>query len=272
MARGATVANLDHGVPMTPSAFCLAALGGGEDAEWSNKLRNLIAKQPEPATVGSALGALDMVYDWEALLAEKRDEIAEVIRRTMGEDSKYPVDYGLAIYVYTLDNPAIHKHVNGAMISSFRAQGPSGLSANLAHCLPFIKLLDSALASLPPQFAFSGRCFRGVKHVFPSPAQHSPETHFPEGKELFWYHFTSTSWNHRVMSHAQFCGHSGPRTIFVVETIKGYRVEEFSHFGVLEAEVLFRPLSKFVVKSAFKLCQLGGDEGFPDNVVLTQLE
>jgi hypothetical protein len=86
----------------------------------------------------------------------------------------------------------VYKVLNGAMFSSDRRDGPDGISADLASCLPFIKFLETACKSLPPQFIFKGKCMRGVKWVFPSPDNHDPENYFTEGRDLYFYELKSS--------------------------------------------------------------------------------
>ena len=63
--------------------------------------------------------------------------------------SSYPVDYAIAIHVYTLEDPSVYRVVNRAMFNPNRRQGIGGVSAELRACLPYIKFLDAALAALP---------------------------------------------------------------------------------------------------------------------------
>jgi hypothetical protein len=75
------------------------------------------------------------------------------------------------------------------------------------------------------------------------------------------------------MSNEEFCGHdrSKPRTIFHINATEAYSISHLSNFGEAEAEVLFRPLSKFKVLLATKQCdhtlQHDSTGGFPDTVV-----
>ena len=121
--------------------------------------------------------------------------------------------------------------------------------AELSACLPFMKFLDTALTSLPAAYKYQGNCMRGVKYVYPSPADHDPETYFPSGTEFFWYEFRSASTDPSVMSNEQFCGHdpTEPRTIFNINAIEAYSISLFSEYGEQEREVLFPPLTMLQV-------------------------
>eukprot|EP01047_Picozoa_sp_COSAG01_P049975 COSAG01_NODE_5003_length_4531_cov_7.980687_2_plen_437_part_00 len=197
----------------------------------------------------------------------------------------YWLDYAVAIYLYTMDNPKIYKVLNSAMHAPDRDVGRGGISPRLRACLPFIKFLDTALVSLPPRFHFKGRVNRGVKWAYPRcgrladsswATDHDPEKEFPVGDRFFWYEFKSCAQNFKVMYHDAFCGERGPRTIFTIEVCEGYCIEPFSHIPA-EAEVMLRPLSEFEVVSAQKRLEPqhvreGAPKGgFPDEVVLQQL-
>ena len=45
-----------------------------------------------------------------------------------------------------------------------------------------------------------GNVKRGVKWVYPSPDDHRPATHFPPGKEIYFYEFRSASRHAAIMS------------------------------------------------------------------------
>jgi hypothetical protein len=74
-----------------------------------------------------------------------------------------------------------------------------------------------------------------------------------------------------------FCGKSGPRTVFTIQSIEGVSIKRFSALPD-EDEVLFRPLARFRVVNATK--KLTAEDlapnppvngGFPDDVMLQQL-
>eukprot|EP01047_Picozoa_sp_COSAG01_P042109 COSAG01_NODE_3658_length_5818_cov_3.227138_2_plen_131_part_00 len=96
-----------------------------------------------------------------------------------------------------------------------REVGPGGISSRLRACLPFIKFLDTALETLPPQFHFKGRVNRGVKWAYPRcgrladgswATNHDPEKKFPAGEQFFWYEFKSCAQDFKVMYRDAFCG------------------------------------------------------------------
>ena len=250
---------------------------GGEagwDLDWRAALEAALQATPlEPdikrairALAGAGVNVATLVY----VIDHKRDEMAQL--RSMPDMADYSVDMALAIYVYTLDSPSLYRVINAAIYAPGRKRGRDGLSVKLRACLPYIKLLDAALVLLPARLRFAGECYRGVKWVFPSPGHHDPARHFPSGSTFAWYEFKSASRDVEVMYHDRFCGMAGPRTIFTIQATEAYSIDQLSHFGAKEAEVLFRPMTVCKVNQAVKQCKVAGADhsGFPDQVLVKQ--
>ena len=252
----------------------------GENVEWFERLRVLLQDTRLCDTLVEATNTLPLPgvdrIRLHELIGDKRHNMTQKLQREPGLQN-YSVEYALAVWVYTLEEVRVYFVINGCARSPQRNIGAGNVSPGLAACLPFMKFLDTALTHLPATFKFAGTCMRGVKHVYPDPANHDPKRHFPTGRDFFWYEFRSASTDLAVMGHDQFCGMdpSTPRTIFHIEATEAYSIAVFSEFGVQESEVLFRPLAKFRVVHAAKLCDptqvLMPGGGFPDNVVLQQL-
>ena len=75
-----------------------------------------------------------------------------------------------------------------------------------------------------------------------------------------------------------FCGKSGPRTVFTIQSCEGVSIRRFSSLPD-ENEVLFRPGAHFRVTASSKRLRptdLGpnppADGGFPDDIHLVQLK
>ena len=219
---------------------------------------------------GTTVLDLDFVRQ---LVERKREEIAAFLRAEGCAD--YPVDFGVAICLYTLEEPPIYQMLNQPLRSPTRAQGPGGMSMALRGTLPMTKYLDTALEEAPAKFQFTGRCHRGVKYVYPSPDDHDPERHFPIGKELTWHQFNSASQDFKTMYMHNFCGDRGPRTIFNVDGVRGVSIAGFSEFAN-ENEILFRPGTRLkVARAQNKLLAHHLDktctEGFPDEIDLVPI-
>jgi len=159
--------------------------------------------------------------------------------------SSYSVDKALAIYVYTLPDPAVFFVIN-RLLSAPDRMTAKGISLGLRACLPYIKFLDVALASLPESFRYQGEAFRGVKWVFPSPDEHNVGGYFCEGRKLRFFEFRSSSKDNRVMMDDNFCGREGPRTIFAIKAIHGLDIKFFSAVPT-ESEARHPPLPMCVV-------------------------
>ena len=85
--------------------------------------------------------------------------------------------------------------------------------------LPFIKLLLSALYTLPRQ---SVVVFRGVKKNL--------LTTFPEGKGKVWWSFSSTTRSLKVLENEMFVGKKGDRTMFHISTTAAIDIGPYSAF------------------------------------------
>lgn len=89
------------------------------------------------------------------------------------------MEFALGIFLYTIEDELgtpgqptgqVYRTINRLMFSLERRVTSSGrnadkASAELRDAVPFIKFLKTALERLPPAFHYSGRVYRGVKHV-----------------------------------------------------------------------------------------------------------
>jgi hypothetical protein len=212
----------------------------GIDHWWQKILEKAIKETPLAATLIEAvqgLRALDGKVDvdlLEEVVKGKREEWVDFIYSPAGGfklPASYRLDFAIAIYLYTLNAPAVYAAVNREMFNKgrFKPGSISGISDSLRACLPFIKYLVAALEALPECYIFKGEVRRGTKWVFPSPGKHDPESHFPVGQTIMWYEFKSTSTQQEVMTREHFCGvNAGPRTIITVKATRAYDIQKFS--------------------------------------------
>ena len=93
----------------------------------------------------------------------------------------------------------------------------------------YLRLLLQARAKLPKH---AGSLWRGVKGV-------DLRSKFPQGKELWWWAFTSTTKALSTLSNDMFLGKTGVRTVFMIETSSGVDIMPYSIFqgDASEAEV-----------------------------------
>ena len=174
----------------------------GDDTSFVFRFRKAMAQEPLVATVLDALRPLAEAHgidmeELEYVISTRRHELRLTLEREGMPD--FRMDFAVAIYLYTIDAPKLYEIVNSASHSPDRDAGPSGLSPQLKACMPYVKFLDSALEALPLKYLFKGRVNRGVKWAFPTPEDHDPESHFPEGKRFFWYEFKSAAREFSVM-------------------------------------------------------------------------
>ena len=135
----------------------------GVDSRWKSKLSKLLADTPlSPNLLEAATPLVDLLPeidldDLQAVIDDKRAEWREFLYSEAGGFNlprSYPLDYAVAIYLYTLADPPVFSVVNAAMFNPARrtpgatAAGATGISAELRACMPYIKFLDAALEAL----------------------------------------------------------------------------------------------------------------------------
>lgn len=142
------------------------------DHLWKRKLLKLLNETPVAATLRDAVRSLPEVdqEDLDAVIDGQRDAWGEELYLPAGRfhlPRSYPLDYAVAIHIYTLEEPPVYALINRAMFNPMRRQpgAASGVSDVLRACMPFIKFLDAALAALPPAYVFQGEVRRGVKSI-----------------------------------------------------------------------------------------------------------
>eukprot|EP00930_Biecheleria_cincta_P007810 TRINITY_DN109091_c0_g1_i1.p1 TRINITY_DN109091_c0_g1~~TRINITY_DN109091_c0_g1_i1.p1 ORF type:complete len:525 (+),score=82.06 TRINITY_DN109091_c0_g1_i1:68-1576(+) len=191
----------------------------------------------------------------------------------------YKHEHAKIIHAYSLQDPAIYRMCMRPMVANDRRQTGGGVSREVRAALVFYKALMFACYCLPECLRSTGRRYRGVKWVYPSPADHNPEKHFLQGHTFFWFEPKSTACAQEVMEQDYFCGQSNidvdgnlnGRTIFIIDDAHGFDITPFSAFGDGEQERLIAMLSVFEVQKCAKLCNLTSG-GFPDMVFLKQLD
>lgn len=215
------------------------------DLAWINTLRRALQDEPCPTTIDAALSVMEAagiaevdysalrgnVENWRSAWRNGRPwgqgRAGYVAMDTSGAavpllpalglvaPGYAPTDSeaeerALSVACYSADGDgSIFGALNAEFSSLSRANADGNLSPRVRAWLPFAKLLEVALTSLPPSFIFGrgsatvdpairGRVWRAVKHVFPgypgfvnsragpSPQLHDPERHFPTGSAVCW--------------------------------------------------------------------------------------
>ena len=142
------------------------------DHAWARRLRRAIADEPLAGSLIAACASLasvgiDIDLLEEIFRRQERDWRRQRKLEGLGLPDSF-MNFALAIYVYTLEDPAVYTAVNRAMYNPER-RGTQGvlpgpdLSPELQACLPYIRFLDTALERLPEAFIFRGRVHRGVR-------------------------------------------------------------------------------------------------------------
>jgi hypothetical protein len=183
------------GLHIDPADSCASDGAVGLDHWWKKTLQKGIKNTPLAASLIEAiqgLRELDGMVDvdlLEEIVEGKREEWQDFIYSAAGDFNlppSYGLDFAIAIYVYTLNEPPVYAAVNREMFNKGRCKpgAISGISDSLRACLPYIKYLDTALEKLPECYMFQGEVRRGQKWVFSSPDEHDPEAHFPVGQTI----------------------------------------------------------------------------------------
>ena len=229
--------------PHTTAQEAPQVVNDRRDLAWINTLRRALQDEPCPTSIDAALSVMEDAGITEVNYTALRANVEEWRSawregRPWGQPTRLgPAGYvagagvpllpalglvapgyaptdaeaeerALSVACYSADG-LIFGALNAEFSSSARASADGELTPRIRAWLPFAKLLDVALTSLPPSFIFRrdsatvdptirGRVWRAVKHVFPgypgfvnsrpgpSPQLHDPEQHFPTGSTVCW--------------------------------------------------------------------------------------
>ena len=115
----------------------------GIDHVWKRKLERLLRDTPLPATLSESVQTLPGVDmdDLQAVIEGKREEWEELVHGAFGLPLSYSIDFAVAIYVYTLENPCVYRVVNRAMFNPLRRlPGAISISDELEACSSRLQL------------------------------------------------------------------------------------------------------------------------------------
>lgn len=144
------------------------------------------------------------------------------------------IDCIAALMMYTADQPKVYGDMNNRCYKKDRSQ--------VVPYKEYIRLVLAALKALPP---YGGKqVFRGVKLDL------REEYTNKQGDTVIWHGFSSTTKTMSALSSPEFCGTTGPRTIFTIELSQN-QAREITRYSVLanEDEVLIPPGSTFLVRA-----------------------
>ncbi|CAF1223465.1 unnamed protein product [Rotaria sp. Silwood1] len=115
----------------------------------------------------------------------------------------------------------------------------------------YLKLLHTALSRLP---SIRQVAYRGVKLDL--------SNDYSTAKKVTWSSFSSCTGSTTVLQSEQFCGMTGPRTIFTIDCCSGRNIRNHSHYP-FEEEILLLPGTELEVTGFLKLA---------DNIHMIQLK
>ena len=176
-------------------------------------------------TLMDAAAATGLSVDAEAYLASENG------RRLAATDAHgLSADEAGALTLYTMDSE-LFRTLNRLLRGHERAA--------LRPHLSYLRLMLQAREKLPP---FAGTVWRGVKGV-------DLRGNFPEGKELYWWPFSSTTKRLSTLQSDEFLGATGVRTVFNIQVRTGVDIVRYSIYQqtASEAEVLLYPGVKLKV-------------------------
>jgi len=258
------------------------------DGAWAIKLEKLHKDQP-------VLTLKEALYPTFALLRSRMpseyqsfsdDDFFQIIDNSvlkmralltkLNISGEYDAEMAAGINIFTKESPPWYSIMSTSFndvnrrtsFNDVNSDGASRVSNEVAACLPYSKFLLNALEHLPCQYHHTGSAVRGVNWVYPSPLNHDPEWHFPNGSHTNMYSWKSFSTDvSMVQKEEQFCGQLGLRTLFKMEAgLTSYKISDFSDFPG-ESEVLIPILSRFIVKSVVKLITVKLDGGETESTV-----
>lgn len=155
-------------------------------------------------------------------------------------------EHYLSIYSYTMD--ALYKTanqtVNAQNLRCVIENGVPALSGNVKAVLPWFKMVDTALLSLPDTFKYHGTLFRVMGYTFEQPVF---DQRFQVGKTFVWHTHRSASRSQDILTNPDFT----PGTVFEIKNAVGIEITKMSQFPG-ECEILLRPGTTLRVLEARK--------------------
>lgn len=150
-------------------------------------------------------------------------------------------EHNLAIFSYTMDS--LYSIVNTQMSTPGRLI-ENKLSTDIQATLPWMRMVEHSLASLPEDFKYHGTLYRVTSHVFDSLYF---EQHFKKDDVFVWHSFRSASTSFDIASNPSFV----PNTIFEIRNAVGVEITLLSQYPE-ECELLLPPGTTLQVKEARK--------------------
>lgn len=253
----------------------------GKDQHWAILLKDALDNTDTPATLEEALLQMSAVvfetlkdaagtpYTLEDTQTELRKYAADCVqcmeeRLPDMEENNHPgitlkLQNAACIHNYTRERTdrdihiACYKIMSNVLHDVVNRQQGDQVSDTVRQVLPYAKLLDESLQTLPEFYHCRGlEVWRGVRWVFPNPTAYNPKQYFFRGRRMWWFECRSTS---EVRSEAEHFAGAGettddgqpcPGTVFKVCATHAYKIAWFSQYPE-EEEILFPMMSEFKV-------------------------
>lgn len=146
--------------------------------------------------------------------------------------NKLTADEAAAILLYTMSWDPEEKCLFPMLNNALRLKDRSILKPWFLYLKLFLVALDRLTATA------NQRLYRGVK-------KDMTDVH-KLGQPVTWWGFSSCSTHEDVAQREGFCGTTGKRTIFIIDSISGKNIRDYSYFQE-EDEVLILPATQFQV-------------------------
>ncbi|CAF1107864.1 unnamed protein product [Didymodactylos carnosus] len=140
-------------------------------------------------------------------------------------DNVLSIDESASIQLYTTEwlpsENTVYYQLNHVLRSKERVK-------LISPWLLYLKLFLTALFKLE---SVQTVIWRGIRGNF--------SNHYPEGKEIIWWGFSSCTQSIKLLELDQYLGKDGDRTLFNIQCLKGKQVQKYSYYS--ENEVLLMP-------------------------------
>ena len=141
-----------------------------------------------------------------------------------------------AIVLYTMEWEPHEQCLYFALNSTLRTED----RRKLKPWFSYLRLLLTALVKIPSTRHF---VYRGVKMDL--------SKHYPVGKTVVWWGFSSCTLKMGVLENEQFLGKTGERTLFTIDCESGKDIGRHSYYES-EGEILLLAARQFVVKDCLE--------------------
>jgi hypothetical protein len=186
------------------------------------------AQEPLLSLADACVPLEDIVHDIFNYAATAFDSTSDVPADGLTRDES------ASIYLYTMEwndgNRSLYSILNNTLKTADRK--------DLRPWFKYLKLFLTALVKIP--YTPPQTVWRGIRQ--------SRSDEFPQGAQVTWWAFSSTTKSLSVLENDLYLGKIGDRTLFSIETFNGRNIRAHSYFDT-EEEILLLPGTYMEVQS-----------------------